>query len=315
MNVRILICAYIPVADLFRTVVVVTKRWSQALFTPDMLKELLRVNIGLNEPTNLQVSSLVTLLKTNAPGCYRSSRPMEVTGFAVSSGDDQSYEPQWLPAYLFYKEAKGYSCASTDGNAVVGGFLNPVFATLSKEIEAKAKDVGVTGLLRCSRRDLVQEVEVPDKGDMRYIGCVHGVYLSRRGVFSCPVSSFVLFTSVDKMTVSSGEFERYFNLTTGSEVCDRFRDEVVRAVSTEKFELIEFRPNIAPLQPVVWGKFTAKRCTTINQRLKGRFLGRFFYLLLVDAENRLRQYRDFHSKPNIDVHCVNFFGRVITLYH
>lgn len=315
VSLRILVFTHLQVAELYREIVLVSRIWKSTLVSSEMVKELLRVNIGLELATDLPVNALIELLKKNAPGCFRARKPLPITGYVVSGGDDLTYLAQWMPAYLFSDEAMGYCSSYPGGNLVCGGFLSEVHSASHLEIASKAKNCVASGLLKSSRAAMVQEVELQDQSDSRMLACVHGVYVSRRGPYTCPLRSFVLFCSLEKLPIDSPAFAPFFDLHAAADVFENHRYEVVGHTAVANYEAIEFRRSPEPLQPILWGQFVGKRCTTIRLSLENRFLGRYFYILLIDPENRMRQMGDFHSFPNIDLHSVRFLGRVIALYH
>ena len=255
---------------------------------------------------------LLQVLVSNAPSSKPTSRLLGITGWGVSGGDDELIQSVWKPAYLFSKESQGYS-SGISGNMVCAGFLDAINPQSGIDIREKA--VNASSLLSCSRIDPVQEVAV--EGIDRYLGCIHQVYLSRRGIFSCPLKTFILVTSLEKISVNSSDFEGFFDLIDAESVFDRFRPIVTHHnTSSHKYETLHFRPapESTSLSPVLWGQFLSKRCTTIKEPLRSRYIARYFYLLLINSDNRMREFNDFHSLPNVDLHSVQLSGRVIRLY-
>lgn len=255
---------------------------------------------------------LLQVLVSNAPSSKPTSRLLGITGWGVSGGDDELVQSVWKPAYLFSKESQGYSSGNS-GNIVCAGFLDAINPQSGIAIRQKA--VNANSLLSCSRIDAVQEVHV--EGIDRYLGCIHQVYISRRGIFSCPLKAFILLTSLEKISLNSSDFEGFFDLIDAQSVFDRFRPIITHHnTDSHKYETLHFRPSpeSASLSPVLWGQFLSKRCTTIKEPLHSRYIARYFYLLLLNSDNRMREFHDFHSLPNVDLHSVQLSGRVIRLY-
>lgn len=311
LPLRIEVLSYLPLRDLFQSLLPTSRLLYTTLLSSDCLKELLQVHIHLSLSTQMAWKDLLQVLLTNAPCGKPTRKLLGITGWGVSGGDDELMQSVWKPAYLFSKDSQGYSSGG-HGNMVCAGFLDAVNGELGTEIKEKA--LNANSLLSCPRVDLVQEVEVEGIG--RFLGCIHQVYLSRRGIFSCPLRTFVLLTSLEKISISSPDFEAFFDLTTAQSVFDRFRSEISHHSTSHKYSTLHFRPrtSLHSLNPVLWGQFQSKRCTTIKETLPSRYLARYFYLLLIDSDNRMREFGDFHSQPNVDLQSVQLAGRVIRLY-
>ena len=314
LSLRIEVLVYVPLPDLYKSVYPLCRLLYATLRSLECVKELLKVHIQLQLPTKMTYEELLEVLRSNAPGLKPSGRLLPITGWGITGGDDELIQNTWKPALLFTKDSQGYSSGSSS-NLICAGFLNQINPDLHTEIASKAHNANT--LLPCPRIDLVQELPVQGlpQTEPRYLACVHQVYISRRGIFSCPLRTFLLLTSLQKIPLHSLDFETYFDLTSSQSVFDRFRSIVSHHHSTShKYESIHFHPAPSSLQPVLWGQFHTKRCTTIKERLHSRYLGRYFYLLLVNSDDRMREFGDFHSQPNIDLHTVQLSGRVIRLY-
>ena len=311
LNLRIEVLSYLPLRDLFQSLLPTSRLLYTTLQSSECLKELLKVHIHLSLPTQMAWKDLLQVLLTNAPSVKPARKLLGITGWGVSGGDDELIQSVWKPAYLFSKDSQGYSSGG-HGNLVCAGFLDAVNVELGAEIKQKA--LNANQLLSCPRVDLVQEVQVEGIG--RFLGCIHQIYLSRRGIFSCPLKTFILLTSLEKVSVCSPDFETYFDLLTAQDVFDRFRLQISHHSSSHKYETLHFRPfsSSNSLNPVLWGQFQSKRCTTIKETLPSRYLARYFYLLLIDSDNRMQEFQDFHSQPNVDLHSLQLAGRVIRLY-
>ena len=145
--------------------------------------------------------------------------------------------------------------------------------------------------------------------------CINRVVISRKGQFTCPLETFVVFVSSSFLPVTSEEFTKYDNLLQEQDVARLYVQGLPPTVPLdyEGAQLREFSRTNSVLQPVLWGKFTQRTTDIIEVRLNAVFSGKFLYIKLINSEDRMREMGDMHDYPNIDVDYLGVQGAVVSL--
>lgn len=151
----------------------------------------------------------------------------------------------------------------------------------------------------------VKEVE-----QSRALALVSKVIISREGDYTCPVRTFMLFSSLEYVDVEGEEIRGYDGLTDS---------EMVDAVGglgqiEDRGEWVgrSFEADCKQLRPLVWGQFR-RSGKKAEISLKYGVLCRFLHLKLIDCENRMVEMRDPNALTNIDLGSVQVFGTTVSL--
>ena len=147
------------------------------------------------------------------------------------------------------------------------------------------------------------------------IAVVSKVLLSRKGRFTCPVETFVIFVSEVYVDIEDEEFSRYDNLLNYELVQKEFPGGTRGLEGDAESGCIysEFYRSEGMLKPVIWGKFTNRKGKLISAHLWQKFSGNYLYSKLINAENRMDEMNDRHDTTNIDCSYLLAFGNVINL--
>lgn len=185
----------------------------------------------------------------------------------------------------------------------------------------------VTHTLDCSRLQRTQDdwdvleerIQKPVFPECKVVACVTSLIVSRKGGFTCPVETLVVFASLSHIDVTAREFADYNDLMTMSDVETRISTHpglppVHKAETRDTHHYCEFRiqPDCA-LQPVVWLSFKGegKRIVEVVVPLAQRFPMLYFYAKLISAEDR--RGRRQTEPMNIDVKCIVPLGTLCVL--
>jgi hypothetical protein len=143
------------------------------------------------------------------------------------------------------------------------------------------------------------------------------VVISREGRFTCPVETFMVFVSMDFIPLESDQFNRFNNLREDSDLrafVTASEIDIINSVfNQDGCSYHEFRKTSSPLQPILWGKFTSREGVKLKASLQQCFAGKYFYVKLINPENRMRDMNDMHEFTNIDIQGASAKGFVETL--
>jgi hypothetical protein len=145
---------------------------------------------------------------------------------------------------------------------------------------------------------------------------IHGLKISRKGDYTCPVASLVVMVSDSYIPVISPEFDRFNDLTSPAQVSmaheidSSFPDTDAPVVSDE-LTYVEFKPCPGPLRPVLWLKFSPGHLDEVSVTLSRRHSCKFLYVKLIDYENKDEIRVGRH--PNIDISHVLVTGSLVNL--
>ena len=143
------------------------------------------------------------------------------------------------------------------------------------------------------------------------------VAISRKGGFTCPVETFMVFVSMDFIPLESDLFNRFNNLREESDLrafVTASEIDIINSVfNQDGCSYHEFRKVSSPLQPILWGKFTSQEGVKLKASLQQCFAGKYFYVKLINPENRMRAMNDFHEFTNIDIQGASAKGFIETL--
>lgn len=157
---------------------------------------------------------------------------------------------------------------------------------------------------------LIDWQKVKEVQQSNTLALVRKIIISREGEYTCPVRTFMLFTSLEYMDVESEEMKGYDGLTEagmidavgGVEQVEEKRDWIWRILEQGNKRL----------RPLLWGQFrrSGKRA---EFTLKYGVLCRFLHLKLIDCENHMQEMGDPNALTNIDLGSVQVFGTTISL--
>ena len=159
-----------------------------------------------------------------------------------------------------------------------------------------------------------------DKGRVdgaKEVFVVKETMVSRKGGYTCPLETFVLFVSEAFVPLESELFAPFDNLLTPNDVLNlpaHGGPASYPPTETPDLLCIEFhRTPKSPLHPVLWGKFRTRQGDELETPLRHVVAGKYVYLKLINPENRMVEMRDVHEFTNIDLKFVGVKGVVETL--
>lgn len=182
-------------------------------------------------------------------------------------------------------------------------------AVQADSLKCLVKDPTRPNLLEAKivRREVAEQMET-------YF-CINSVTVSRQGQFTCPLETFLVFVSYSYIPVEHEEFKKYDNLVQEAEV--QHLPELglpgnFPGNSPPNCIIREFHRTKDNLQPVIWGKFLNRQAECMDVRLNYVFSGKYLYIKLITAENRMLEMGDTHEFMNIDVEYLGVRGAVVT---
>lgn len=143
------------------------------------------------------------------------------------------------------------------------------------------------------------------------------IVISRDSGFTCPVETFMVFSSMDFLPLESDQFSQFNNLRTDSDlrafVAVSGLEIIHSAFNQNGCSYHEFRRMATSLQPILWGKFDSREGVKLEASLQQCFAGKYFYVKLICPENRMAEMNDLHQFTNIDIKSAAALGFVETL--
>lgn len=143
--------------------------------------------------------------------------------------------------------------------------------------------------------------------------------VSRKGDFTCPVKTLMVFVSMDYIDILDNGLKVYNGITKYEDLrhFSEFGEglSLVDPLKVENgVEFCEFRKSKSPLQPVLWLNFLDEPRIAEKTIVLDKFVcGKYFYVKLIQPEDR-RVERDWlHDDMNIDVSYVVPRGAVISI--
>ena len=206
---------------------------------------------------------------------------------------DRSIPPEERPAFLEHLRSIRNKLANAQTDCIHGLVKDPTQPNL---LESKIV-----------RKEVAEQMET-------YF-CVSAVTVSRKGQFTCPLLSFVVFVSYSYVPVEHEEFRKYDNLNEEQDVArlsELGLPENRPGNAPPHCQVREFRRTKDNLQPIIWGKFADKEAEVMEVPLNYVFSGKYLYIKLIRAEDRMREMGDTHDSMNIDVEYLGCRGAVVT---
>ena len=160
---------------------------------------------------------------------------------------------------------------------------------------------------------LEEPIPKPDFPESCCIALLTSLMISRRGGFTCPVETLMVFSSLTYIDVSDPLFDVYNGLTSLSEVVSLPSSPILPATICPSYTYCEFSiSQSCSLQPIVWVSFKTeeKRTVDVTVTLVQKFPSLYLYAKLINAEDR--RGRRVNEPMNIDVRCIVPIG---TLCH
>ena len=172
---------------------------------------------------------------------------------------------------------------------------------------------------------------------------IKGFEISRRGVFTCPVKTCMVFISdfdIDiKKTEIFGLFKEAKNIEEIKRIFDSYGEDLPSIYSTNCPELKDksenkTKPSACPcaiaqfiifnnnerklskeIKPIAWLHFENYDLKELQVKLdKFRlFSGRYIVVKLIDCDNRMSEFGDPNEETNIDINYISFFGEFFDL--
>ena len=196
---------------------------------------------------------------------------------------------------------------------------------------------------RVKKSDNMEIYEKMETIQNDYYAIVKGFEISRKGIFSCPVKTCMVFMAdfdVDVKKISIFEiFKEAKSAHDILSIYEKHGDNLPSIYHTNCSELsqrtmtkskpIHCDPTIARFvifnnsehkltgeaRPVAWLQFLNKDLKVLKVKLDdGRlFGGRHVVVKLIDCENRMAEFGESSPNPNIDLNYVSLFGDVVEL--
>ena len=196
---------------------------------------------------------------------------------------------------------------------------------------------------RVTESDNMEIYEKMETTPKDYYAIVKGFEISRKGIFSCPVKTCMVFiadSDVDVKNISI--FEIFKEAKTAHDILsiyEKHGENLPSIYHTNCAELnqrtmakskpIHCDPNIARFvifnnsehkftreaRPIAWLQFLNKDLKVLTVKLDdGRlFGGKYVVVKLIDCENLMAEYGDTSPIPNIDLNYVSLYGDVVKL--
>eukprot|EP00359_Climacostomum_virens_P002477 CAMPEP_0204918916 /NCGR_PEP_ID=MMETSP1397-20131031/16528_1 /ASSEMBLY_ACC=CAM_ASM_000891 /TAXON_ID=49980 /ORGANISM="Climacostomum Climacostomum virens, Strain Stock W-24" /LENGTH=314 /DNA_ID=CAMNT_0052092447 /DNA_START=1 /DNA_END=942 /DNA_ORIENTATION=+ len=104
---------------------------------------------------------------------------------------------------------------------------------------------------------LVENIDIDKANASKNFCVIHSLTISRKGSYTCPVASLIVFCSMSYVKVESPEFEKYNNLKTLEQL--RLVSELDATfpltgdeIETENYSYVEFKRSTEALVPMIW---------------------------------------------------------------
>jgi len=231
-------------------------------------------------------------------------------GSPLNRMEEDFFKYVWTHAsFLFFQES-----SSEESIRQRADYLNRLYQSLVEQ-EIKITD------LRKDPKDLYTLIEPLDFQLIQQTpktSVAKELVFSRKGNFTCPVKTFMMFISEDYLDPNSEELKVYDNLKSSEDIDALMTNDsklpqalpLVRD-SHKEYRLFKWTPK--PLKPLVWGKFISREGETLQVALKQIFSGKYLYVKLIDPENRMQEMNDMHEFTNIDSSYAGLIGYEIDL--
>ena len=160
---------------------------------------------------------------------------------------------------------------------------------------------------------LQQNINISLGASSQFYAVIKSLAISRKGPYTCPVKSLMVFISEEFIDVTDGVFDIFNNIKSYDDLKALIlHDPKTPAISkyfiSENGEYCEFEPsNLLPISPIVWVNFTLHN---IKIKLQRCFAGRFIYAKLIYPDD-FREGR--HAGVNIDCRYILPYGNIINL--
>ena len=172
---------------------------------------------------------------------------------------------------------------------------------------------------------------------------IKGFEISRRGVFTCPMKTCMVFISDFDVDIKKIEiFNLFKEAKTIQEIkmlyenigndlpsiyhtnCPELKSKAIIETKAKACECSiarfiifnnTFKKLSKEVKPIAWLQFTNPNLKELKVKLDEYrlFGGRYVILKLIDCENKMAEFGDLNEESNIDINYVNFFGDVIEL--
>ena len=167
---------------------------------------------------------------------------------------------------------------------------------------------------------LAEHISLPAFPACTRLSFIQTVRISRKGDFTCPVGTIMIFTSLSYIDVESPLFEVYNNLWTLENVRALVDSTSsvppLHHIETQKSHtLCEFRGKAGcELQPLLWLTFNPQeetRKAAVTVHLQQVFPSLYLYAKLISPEDRREERGRHHEFLNIDFKYVAVKGQVL----
>ena len=148
---------------------------------------------------------------------------------------------------------------------------------------------------------------------------ISSLCISRKGGFTCPVKTLMIFVSFSDIDIMDPVLKLYndmkeYDTLAGVHEINNLLPLPREIVKKNGFKFCEFGPCKERLKPVLWDKFRKnQRADEIEIKLKEEVSAKYFYVKLVEPEDRRAERHWNHDLLNIDCKYVVPKGRILTL--
>jgi hypothetical protein len=151
------------------------------------------------------------------------------------------------------------------------------------------------------------------------IATIYEIYVSRKGVYTCPVKTLIVFTSFVYIDILDPGLKVYDNTKSYNNLIEL--NEVYEGIPMPRglvvkngYEYTEFRATSQPLKPVLWLNFLeTNRVEEVCIKLNDIVTGKYLYVKLIHPEDRRVERNWNHESMNIDCRYVITKGKVFSL--
>lgn len=152
-----------------------------------------------------------------------------------------------------------------------------------------------------------------------YLCIMHGITFSRKGIYTCPVNSIVMFCSDKYVDIEDSIFDNYNDLKSLDDIDSLHMRQynfpkVNKIHDNEHFSAVLFDwRREDQLKPMIWLKFNSLECTEVEIDLLQIFSGRYLYVKLIEPFEKYQQGNPSYYPPNIDATYAGVRGTTIKL--
>ena len=169
---------------------------------------------------------------------------------------------------------------------------------------------------------LIESISKVDFPCFSSLAFIKSIRISRKGGFTCPVKTLIIFSSMRYIDIQNSVFDGYNNLWTIRDVkalveSSQNYPSIFEIVSEESYTMCEFKGKMGlDLQPIVWISFESGenvRIPAVTLHLSQTFPSLYLYSKLITPEDCRVQRGWEHDLLNIDLKYIAVKGEVVDL--